>query len=1352
MQRPLLLVLLLGSVKDLRPAAGLNASNDPLLLWPYVEAVLEARPDVTQACSDLTFSAAKSVESRGEQLWYIWGFGSDTPLPLRTEELASVLEAATKSNSPELEISPDVLSAAVSALENSAVGQTLSTKRLEIRLGVRNDLGNSSETVASAGLVGSSSQAEPVVIADGKSNVQLKYFQELGLSVLTAEAPYAISCANRGAGDSAGSVRVNWAYKELAGSSWTELQEVTKNSPPEPGFLQDLSPRPNFVQVPAFSFTPGGFYMLRAQASFDQRPSLAPKSTVLFKVSVEDWPQPIVNIAGPDLASTGCAIELDASKSWDPAYGDWSTAASQGVAGLTFRWSCFSVIDVGAHDYCADLPHFTDESKNKTNGRGTEGATFKIAGNLLPPGTYLFSVEVGRLSGSGLNAVGKHAVEVVGGVFTPLVLDLPGFTYSAKTSLDDGVPSVVSVMAAAGAAGEGCTAPAAHWQWGLVLGGPRPLLLAMLPTSLKENGGKVEIHSESPRPEDEVALKAGSTYYFQLFQAEDRSNLDELQEGVNVTHKKLVSEALLMDLRSVARTPIFVPDQAPYGGTVSVKPGFLGEALRTAFLVRSAQWKDEDVASLEYEFYSFPLLDPSLHANMSNSSSSSIEGLGFFRRHDGSRRSVNPEINWDNPDDPLHWLRQGGSLVRSWGRASQAFLHAAPGHHLVVSRVRDGFGHVSTAFAQEPLEVEALTGFELEDAKGLLSRVEAMNNANDILEAAAAIIGQTEASLDVEQCRPGGEYENEVCWYIDPAQVAERVLTSFHAVPDYLEADADMVSKTTMMVDRALDVALKTVHVSVDVSLVFGESTRPIPNKTDEGDDFNVTENVPLLPHVTWLNFSAIEIDEKVVEAAEPALRLILQHLLEQQDAASSPLGLDLRAAKAVLRSVTHMLYGTQYGEKSVDLVAETDRSSKALALLQLLSSTSFSQLVDGEALELDYELSTGAASRMLLSKVHCPDGAGQDIRTPGLKIPRKVANGNARRLTESSCESLEIVQTKWHGINPHAWAPAGFGETDLLLPNSTVEDVSFSRCGQPLQSTGLNDPVEIDLEFNPPVHLRAGYVVTYKCAFFDRGLGAWSTQGMTLKETVTNMSTKMTCLSTRTYGSFAAVFSISELIVNVATDDDFSGDAAPGGLDGGAIAGIVVGVVIVCCGGLLFAIFVWRATSTSKVDAEDEEEEEQEESNLDSKEEEIVEVEIEEETDFTRLRKAAEAGEITAAELLTYHSNKQGMLHPELIAAVDKHHMKSKGKRAEDIKPPPAPQILPPTTPKSVRAKAKIKAKKANDVSPGASPGSSPSPPRQRVQARPRPPPLEGSRNPRPVHRHQPATRSPSPARRGGR
>jgi len=80
-------------------------------------------------------------------------------------------------------------------------------------LTVRNDLGDSTETVASASIIGLTSQAEPAVSAIGATEITLPHSDALHLAVSTREAPFALQCADRNPGTSAGRTNVTWHYR-----------------------------------------------------------------------------------------------------------------------------------------------------------------------------------------------------------------------------------------------------------------------------------------------------------------------------------------------------------------------------------------------------------------------------------------------------------------------------------------------------------------------------------------------------------------------------------------------------------------------------------------------------------------------------------------------------------------------------------------------------------------------------------------------------------------------------------------------------------------------------------------------------------------------------------------------------------------------------------------------------------------------------------------------------------------------------------------------------------------------------------------------------------------------------------
>ena len=138
---------------------------------PFVVASLEAIPPTAQACSELVFSGLKSRDSRGQTLQFFWGLGPGTPSWFRIPLLSAVLEEATGRSSPLITISPKILSKA--GAEHPTGDLQDGDVRLEVRLTVRNDLGNSTEVVTSAHIIGLTSQAEPAINAVGSTNVKI---------------------------------------------------------------------------------------------------------------------------------------------------------------------------------------------------------------------------------------------------------------------------------------------------------------------------------------------------------------------------------------------------------------------------------------------------------------------------------------------------------------------------------------------------------------------------------------------------------------------------------------------------------------------------------------------------------------------------------------------------------------------------------------------------------------------------------------------------------------------------------------------------------------------------------------------------------------------------------------------------------------------------------------------------------------------------------------------------------------------------------------------------------------------------------------------------------------------------
>ncbi|CAE7854913.1 CCM1 [Symbiodinium sp. KB8] len=254
-------------------------------------------------------------------------------------------------------------------------------------------------------------------------------------------------------------------------------------------------------------------------------------------------------------------------------------------------------------------------------------------------------------------------------------------------------------------------------------------------------------------------------------------------------------------------------------------------------------------------------------------------------------------------------------------------------------------------------------------------------------------------------------------------------------------------------------------------------------------------------------------------------------------------------------------------------------------------------------------------------------------------------------------CDEMEVQVTSWSNLNPRFWAPRGFGVTDLVLPNTSMKGVYLRRCGEPIFQQGLTNPLEIDIDISQPEGVYPGYLVEFMCAAFDEGLGAWSTAGMSLKHAITNVSTEMTCLATRSSGLFAALYRVVREEPPNTTTPLPPPPEVDEGLTLGALLAIVGGGTVLLCG-CVGGLYAWHKMR-SREPVEPEPEEEEEEAVETESESEIAEL-PDPDPALTKLRLAAEAGTLTAREILANHSGPMG-IRQELVWALDKGYEKKR-------------------------------------------------------------------------------------------
>ncbi|CAL1146452.1 unnamed protein product [Cladocopium goreaui] len=261
------------------------------------------------------------------------------------------------------------------------------------------------------------------------------------------------------------------------------------------------------------------------------------------------------------------------------------------------------------------------------------------------------------------------------------------------------------------------------------------------------------------------------------------------------------------------------------------------------------------------------------------------------------------------------------------------------------------------------------------------------------------------------------------------------------------------------------------------------------------------------------------------------------------------------------------------------------------------------------------------------------------NIRLPGLLIPRDVAGGQGLQ----NCAETEVQLTEWYTLNPHFAAPRGFGVTDFFLPNTSIKGLLLRRCGEPVFTQGLARPVEIVLDIDQPQGVQPGYLVDHMCAVFDDGLFGRMAGCSDLTHEI--------CQSSRSYGYFAALYRVVREVPPNTTSPPPPEIEEDTGLGLPAIIALVAGGAIFL-GGAIGGIYAWHlARSKKPVEPEEEEEEEVvEESESESEVKELPDPD----PALTKLRQAAEAGTLTAREILARHSGPTG-IRQELVWALDK-------------------------------------------------------------------------------------------------
>lgn len=190
---------------------------------------------------------------------------------------------------------------------------------------------------------------------------------------------------------------------------------------------------------------------------------------------------------------------------------------------------------------------------------------------------------------------------------------------------------------------EGCNPPeSCGWRLALVESAPPSRIVAILQTSLETNPNRateLTLRSSEFRGQD---LVKGRTYEIALLQLGTPAEMDnfELQPAADLQQAEL-------DGVKMAYSNEFIADAPPLAGTVAPNP-LSGTAVTTQFTVTATGWVDEDLASLTYAFYTFPLTQ-----NLSVAPDGGLAVDGGFQP---------PEVEWRDSTSPIHWSKLGGTF------------------------------------------------------------------------------------------------------------------------------------------------------------------------------------------------------------------------------------------------------------------------------------------------------------------------------------------------------------------------------------------------------------------------------------------------------------------------------------------------------------------------------------------------------------------------------------------------------------------------------------------------------------------------------------------------------------------
>ncbi|CAK0905707.1 unnamed protein product [Prorocentrum cordatum] len=741
-----------------------------------VQAALSPLPRAAQPCSGLVFSGTASGTA-GRAPGVAWHFGPRTPQEM-VPPLLAALRAANASQSLLVRFGAVDFYAAAQAAMQAAGGASSSPLFLELVVEATSWLGSTSSASAAVELLW---EAEPLptLTPDVPTALALGTEAELTLSVSTGFVSPSVCTGVASARPPP--VVLSWEICGFRGNlSWIPLGDASGPS--------DLARSPNVVSFAPFTFASEANYSVRVTAAFEDTPSTVALPEVVFQLRTRPPPPPVAVVSGPTTATSSCAFTLSGSGSYDLGaepltscvydysglgYADCDAAIAELAADgfgvtcaylqetyhwfctgcdcagettdyqtpvLTYTWSCMAVSDGDGSTDCDAVANLdAANGAALTNGTGASGELLRIEGGVLPPGTYEFSLTVGRATG--ISGTTVHTV-VVGQAGPPPVEITTPWADMDRVSVQVGDFSSATATLQAS---PGCPV-AASWLFAWALASPawNSSVVATPGPNASNTGGAarewaVELLLDTQV--QEVASTVPATSFDLLATTTADGIRGQLTAGRQYALVLLVLPQALApgeapDLSGLGTVSAceargmfatfsgsFVADGTPAPGIVSASPSS-GFSVVTSFAISTLAWTDEEPSSLEYAMYRFP-------------QSELTEAWAM------------PLIEWDDPLSPAYWSKLGGALLRDFDASPTLTDIILPtGTFFFLVRARDSMGAIGTASlpgVEVAVSEEALT---LGDVSSAFDAARASNSPGAVLNTLSAVTAAVASGED----------------------------------------------------------------------------------------------------------------------------------------------------------------------------------------------------------------------------------------------------------------------------------------------------------------------------------------------------------------------------------------------------------------------------------------------------------------------------------------------------------------------------------------------------------------------------------------------------------------------------